>query len=79
MKSGLIIDANGDKFWYLDDQLHRIGAPAIERADGDKSWWINDELHREDGPAMIWDGVPAWFLNGVEMSEAQHAQAVKEM
>ena len=32
---------NGDKFWYLNDELHREDGPAIEWADGSKSWYLN--------------------------------------
>jgi len=35
---------NGDKVWYLNDNLHREDGPAMEFIDGHKSWWINDEL-----------------------------------
>ena len=33
--------ANGDKAWYIDDELHRTNGPAIEYADGHKQWWLN--------------------------------------
>ena len=32
---------NGDKFWFLDDKLHREDGPACEYADGDKFWFLN--------------------------------------
>ena len=64
--------ANGDKFWYLNDNRHREDGPAIEYVDGDKSWYLNGELHREDGPAIEWpDGTKAWFLNDEELTEAE--------
>ena len=44
--------ANGDKWWYLNDELHREDGPAIEWADGG-SWWflegkrVTEELHKK--------------------------------
>ena len=35
------IDANGNKFWYLNDKYHREDGPAIEYADGRTYYWIN--------------------------------------
>ena len=35
------VSDNGDKNWYLDDNLHRIDGPAIEDADGSKHWYLN--------------------------------------
>jgi hypothetical protein len=41
---GIIIQyINGDKWWYLNDQLHRVDGPAIERVNGNKSWYLNGE------------------------------------
>jgi hypothetical protein len=65
MKQGLIIDAYGDKAWYLNGELHRVVGPAFERVNGNKEWYLNGELHREDGPAREYtDGSKFWYLNG---------------
>ena len=42
----------GDKFWYENDQLHRLDGPAEEYGNGDKSWYQNGQCHRLDGPAV---------------------------
>jgi len=56
---------NGDKFWYLNGELHREDGPAEEWADGSKLWYLNGERHCEDGPAEEWaDGSKLWYLNG---------------
>ena len=34
---------NGDKYWYLNDKLHREDGPALEFASGNKSWYLNGE------------------------------------
>ena len=66
------VHANGDKFWYLNDQRHREDGPAIEYANGDKFWYLNDQLHREAGPAVEYaDGGKYWYLNGEELTEAE--------
>ena len=57
--------ADGDKYWYLNGEIHREDGPAVERADGDKCWYLKGKLHREDGPAIEWaDGDKAWYLKG---------------
>ena len=56
--------ANGDKWWFLNDQLHREDGPAVECANGTKSWYLNDKRHREDGPAIEFaSGAKWWYLN----------------
>ena len=34
---------NGDRYWYLNDQLHREDGPAIDCASGFKAWYLNGE------------------------------------
>ena len=51
MKPICTINTDGDKFWYLNDKLHREDGPAIECASGTKAWYLNGKCHREDGPA----------------------------
>ena len=56
---------NGDKYWYLNGNLHREDGPAIECSDGYREWHLNGELHREDGPAIEYaGGDKEWYLNG---------------
>jgi len=66
------IDANGNKWWYLNGIFHRKDGPAVEFADGGKFWYLNGKLHREDinpetGLTMPTvehaDGNKAWYLN----------------
>ena len=50
--------------WYLNDQLHREGGPAIEFSNGGKLWYLNDKRHREGGPAIEYaSGEKRWYLN----------------
>ena len=64
---------NGDRFWYLNDKLHREDGPAIEFADGTKGWYLNGKRHRQDGPAIEWaDGDKEWYLNGKKVTEEEH-------
>ena len=64
MRNGLIIDNNGNKFWFKDDKLHREDCPAIEFVSGNKQWFKNDEWHRLDGPAIEYaNGEKYWYIN----------------
>ena len=57
--------ANGTKYWYINDKLHREDGPAVEFANGTKYWYINDKCHREDGPAIEGaNGTKFWYING---------------
>ena len=57
---------DGDKYWFLNGQLHREDGPAIECRDGNKRWVRNGQLHRVDGPAVMYaKGSMEWFLDGV--------------
>ena len=50
-----VVHLSGNKFWYINDKLHRIDGPAVEYADGtfieyafgSKSWWVEDERYSE--------------------------------
>jgi hypothetical protein len=56
---------SGDKYYYLNDHLHREDGPAIENINGDKHWYLNGQSHREDGPACEFvNGHKSWWLNG---------------
>ena len=51
----------------------------IIEEDGTQLHYLNDERHRVDGPAEVWaDGTEWWWLNGVEMTETEHTQAIAE-
>jgi hypothetical protein len=63
---------NGNKYWYKNDQLHRLDGPAQEFANGDKCWYKNGKYHRLDGPAWeLDDGRKHWYINGKELSEQE--------
>jgi len=65
MKNGMIVDTDGTKRHFKNDQLHREDGPALVDADGMQKWYINGELHREDGPALVdADGMQKWYING---------------
>jgi hypothetical protein len=32
---------NGEKYWFLNDRIHREDGPAIEYVHGDKYWYLN--------------------------------------
>lgn len=39
MPDGLHTDNEGNKSWWLNDELHREDGPAVEWVNGHKSWW----------------------------------------
>ena len=45
--TGIAIWTNGDKRWYLNARLHRIGGPSIERNDGTRAWFIEGQWYSE--------------------------------
>jgi hypothetical protein len=63
----LTINDQGDKYWWLNGNPHRIDGPAIEYANGNKSWRLHGKHHRVDGPAIEFtDGNIYWCLNGTQ-------------
>ena len=64
-ESKMVEFEDGNKFWYLNEKLHREQGPAFEGPDGTKEWYLNGERHREQGPAVIRsNGSNEWWLNG---------------
>jgi hypothetical protein len=74
MKSKLIIDEDGNKYWKLPNgDLHREDGPAIEYIDGDKYWYINGQSHREDGPAIEFiNSYKSWYLNNIRCTKKEY-------
>ena len=76
--TGMLIDCNGDKFWFQKGEFHREDGPAIECADGYKEWYHNGELHREDGPAREFpDGRKEWWIEDRLVTEEKHKNWVR--
>jgi hypothetical protein len=68
MKNGIEIDAYGNKFYYLNDLLHREDGPAFEDTGVTKTWWQHDKRHRSDGPAIEWaHGYKEWWFHGKQI------------
>jgi hypothetical protein len=44
----LRIYVDGDKEWYLNDDLHRVDGPAVEWSDGTKRWYLNGKHYTFD-------------------------------
>ena len=62
-------DAMGNKYYYLNNRLHREDGPAIEYINGNKFWFINGNYHRENGPAIEYadSELKSWWVNGIEI------------
>jgi hypothetical protein len=69
---------NGDKVYYLKDDLHRKDGPAVISNDGSKYWYQHGKLHRMDGPAIEFaNGDNYWFLYGKEIIPNQFERLIK--
>jgi len=59
------IDAEGNKYWYKNEKIHKDGGPAIEYANGNQAWYQEGKLHRLDGTAIVClSGVERWYKDG---------------
>ena len=71
--------------WLLDGDKANIQVKFLDGSlygcqYGEQWWYLNDKLHRTDGPAIIFaNGAQRWYLNDKEMTEKEHAAAVKKM
>ena len=67
--TGIIEWCDGDKWWFLNGERHRVDGPAVERSNGDKWWFLNGKRHRMDGPAVeYFNGDKVWWLNDIEVN-----------
>ena len=65
-----IVRCNYYVAYLVENTLHRIGGPAMERTSGLHEWWLNGKRHREDGPAMVDDsGELRWYQHGKKHRE----------
>lgn len=65
----LWISVAGAKWWYKDNDRHRVNGPAAVYLDGFCAWWRYGLLHRTDGPARIWaDGHADYWVNGNQVT-----------
>jgi hypothetical protein len=71
---------DGDRFWYLNGELHREDGPAVECSNGTRKWYLDGQLHREDGPAIEYaDGTRFWYLHGNRVTEEAVMNPAKEL
>ena len=65
MNYDIRIDGYGNKYYYVNNILHRENGPAIEHTNGSQSWYVNGKAHREEGPAIeCATGDKFWYKNG---------------
>lgn len=78
-----VIERSGNKFYYKDQNFHRINGPAIEfSVDGHilvdgtsfygarEIWCQNGKIHRINDPAVIFiNGARWWYQNGLQHRE----------
>ena len=59
--------SNDHKYWYFNDEFHRINGPACKHDNGDNFWYFKNRLHRINGPACEWaNGEKWWYINGIK-------------
>jgi hypothetical protein len=59
---------SGTVRYYLNGQLHRDNAPAVEYSNGSRLWKQHGEEHREDGAAVEYsNGNKYWYLHGEKL------------
>lgn len=70
------IDENFNVTYYnSNNQIHRVGGPAVIRRNGQQLYFDNGNLHRDDGPAVIGPGnMLQWFLHGRELSASKYME-----
>jgi hypothetical protein len=77
-QSPLIIGyIKGQERYYNDNQqLHRVGKPAVIQDDGHSEWWFEGRPHRADGPAVTKaNGCKEWWWQGQQLSQAAWKEA----
>jgi hypothetical protein len=63
-KTGWNINIGDILYLNSNNELHRLGGPAIERSNGTKEWYQSNQLHRTDGPALEGhNGTKYWCVN----------------
>lgn len=65
IKTGRLLDDQGNQYWFFHWKEHRDGAPAFISAGGTKKWYRYGELHRDGGPAIERpNGEQEYYRNG---------------
>jgi hypothetical protein len=63
-EDGPAVETVFSKKWYLENSLHREGAPAVVISSGQEEWWLHGQRHRslDEGAAVIypWHTVEYW-------------------
>ena len=77
MSNCTIINRETCTMWIFENIPHQENSHAIEWADGFKYWYLGGKLHRVSGPAVECEatGYKGWWLDGVEMTEEEHAHS----
>jgi hypothetical protein len=75
-----LVNSDGSEFWYLENQLHRVGGPACTYGDGLQIWLQYGEKHNLHGPAFIdpVTGVKEYWLYGKYKTKEQFDSFVKD-
>jgi len=72
-----VLDAGGNKFWYLGGERHREDGPACEWADGYNSWYLNGREYTEDGHTYQMARRQATYINYARSDSQQQQRIIK--
>jgi len=65
MNYDIKIDLYGNKYYYVNNVVHREDGPAVEFSDGTRYWCKNGLYHRDNGPAIeTCHGTKIWYKEG---------------
>lgn len=76
MKTRLIIEGNGHRKWFLNNEYHREGGPATEYINGNKFWYLDGDQHRRGGPAVEVANRRYWYLHNIPANKLE-AQRIR--
>ena len=60
-------------------EYHRVNGPAAVIRENYQSWHINGKRHRIGGPALIIGDIQHWHIDGVEYTETDYHDKLKQM
>ena len=67
--TGLAVDKQGNRWWYVKGKIHSSTAPSISWHDDVLFWQYKDRYHRTIRAAMDWGNDDLeWWIHGEQLS-----------
>ena len=68
-----LVTIHGDKVWYNDGKVHRLGNPAYISDTYGCFYTVNGKFHRLDGPAdLTYKSMPIWYAYGIKLKPTEY-------